>query len=176
MRDGDTLVDVARCAPETLRRLRRYRVAMVFQQFALLPTRTVGENVALGLELRGDPPDARARIVAEKLEMVGLGGWTHRPVGELSGGMDADILLMDEPFSALDAVIRRRLQDELRALHQRLGKTILFVTHDLAEAARLGDRIAVMHDGRIAQTGTLDQVLASPATDDVAQFLHEFHR
>jgi glycine betaine/proline transport system ATP-binding protein len=166
-----------------LRRIRRHRIAMVFQQFALLPTRTVGENVALGLELRGDPPDVRARVVADTLALVGLGDWANRDVRELSGGMqqrvglaralatDADILLMDEPFSALDAVIRRKLQDELRALQARLHKTILFVTHDLDEASWLGDRLAVMHDGRIVQVGTPAEVLQAPATPAVAELV-----
>jgi glycine betaine/proline transport system ATP-binding protein len=185
LRDGDDRVDVAHCPADTLRRLRRHRVAMVFQQFALLPTRTVAENVALGLELRGEPRLSRRRIVAEKLEMVGLSGWGDRPVRELSGGMqqrvgiaralatDADILLMDEPFSALDALIRRKLQDELRSLHRQVRKTILFVTHDLGEAVHLGDRISIMHDGRLAQTGTLEEILRAPADPDVAQFVDQ---
>ena len=185
VRDGDAQVDVAHCSAEALRDLRRHRIAMVFQQFALLPTRTVADNVALGLELRGEPRLSRRLIVEEKLEMVGLSGWGDRPVRELSGGMqqrvgiaralatDADILLMDEPFSALDALIRRKLQDELRALHQQVRKTIVFVTHDLAEAVHLGDRISVMHDGRLAQTGTLDEILQAPADPDVAQFVEQ---
>ena len=184
--DNGTAVDVARCSRETLRRLRRHRIAMVFQQFALLPTRTVAENVALGLELRGEPRLTRRRIVDEKLEMVGLAGWGDRPVRELSGGMqqrvgiaralatDADILLMDEPFSALDALIRRKLQDELRSLQRQVRKTILFVTHDLAEAAHLGDRISIMHDGRIAQTGTLEEILVAPVDPEVAAFVEHF--
>lgn len=184
--DGEARVDVARCSRETLRRLRRHDLAMVFQQFALLPSRSVADNVALGLELRGEPRAMRRRIVDEKLEMVGLAGWGDRPVHELSGGMqqrvgiaralatDATILLMDEPFSALDALIRRKLQDELRSLHRQVRKTILFVTHDLAEAAHLGDRISVMHDGRLAQTGTLEEILAAPADAEVATFLEQF--
>ncbi len=176
----DGPVDVAACRP------RRHRIAMVFQQFALLPGRTVAENVALGLELRGDPLPARRRIVSEKLELVGLAGWGDRDVRELSGGMqqrvgiaralatDADILLMDEPFSALDALIRRKLQEELRTLQQQVRKTVLFVTHDLDEAARLGDRISVMHDGRLVQSGTLDEILRTPADAATAAFVEHF--
>lgn len=182
----DGQVDVAACRTETLRHLRRHRIAMVFQQFALLPGRTVAENVALGLELRGEPLPARRRIVSEKLELVGLAGWGDRDVRELSGGMqqrvgiaralatDADILLMDEPFSALDALIRRKLQEELRTLQQQVRKTILFVTHDLDEAARLGDRISVMHDGRLVQSGTLDEILRTPADAATAAFVEHF--
>ncbi|BCS33154.1 hypothetical protein TBR22_A23810 [Luteitalea sp. TBR-22] len=181
--DGDSDVDVATCDQERLRQVRRRRVAMVFQQFALLPTRTVAENVALGLELRGDPPATRRAIVEEKLALVGLAGWGDRDVRELSGGMqqrvgiaralatDADVLLMDEPFSAVDALMRRKLQEELRALQQRVRKTILFVTHDLEEAALLGDRLSVMHDGRLVQSGTLDEVRAAPADPEVAAFV-----
>ena len=177
------VVDVATCGADTLRRLRLTRIAMVFQQFALIPSRTVRENVVLGLEFRGDSPAARNRVADEKLALVGLDGWADRHIGELSGGMqqrvglaralatDADILLMDEPFSALDAIIRRQLQDELLALQQRVHKTILFVTHDLDEAIRLGDRIAVMQDGRIVQAGTADQIRQAPASPYVADVM-----
>ena len=128
--------------------------------------RDTRQNVGLGLEFRGESLDARNRVADEKLALVGLSDWADRRIGELSGGMqqrvglaralatDADILLMDEPFSALDAVIRRKLQDELRALQAQVHKTILFVTHDIDEAMRLGDRIAVMQEGRIVQVGT----------------------
>ena len=185
VQDGDSRVDVAACSPETLRHLRRRRIAMVFQQFALLPSRTVSENVALGLELRGEPLPSLRRIVSEKLELVGLSGWGDRHVRELSGGMqqrvgiaralatDADILLMDEPFSALDALIRRKLQEELRELQQRVKKTIVFVTHDLEEAARLADRISVMHDGRLVQSGTLEEILNAPADPETAAFVDQ---
>lgn len=189
MADGpDAEVDVATCDAERLRHLRRRRVAMVFQQFALLPTRTVAENVALGLELRGDPPASRRAVVEEKLALVGLDGWGDRDVRELSGGMqqrvgiaralatEADVLLMDEPFSALDALIRRKLQDELRSLQQRVRKTIVFVTHDLEEAARLGDRLSVMHDGRLVQSGTLEELLAAPADPETAAFVDQLRR
>ncbi len=180
-------IDVARCSTEDLRRLRRERVAMVFQQFGLLPWRTVAENVGLGLELRGEPPAARQRIVAEQLELVGLAQWADRSVGELSGGMqqrvglarafatNAGILLMDEPFSALDPLIRDRLQDELLALQARVKKTILFVSHDLDEALRLGDRISIMRHGRIVQTGEAQDIVLRPADDYVAEFVRRMN-
>ena len=150
VRDGESSIDVATCDTLQMRRVRRERVAMVFQQFGLLPWRTVRENVGFGLELRGEGAAARKTIVDEKLELVGLSQWADRYVSELSGGMqqrvglarafatDADILLMDEPFSALDPLIRGKLQDELLALQERVKKTILFVSHDLDEALRLG--------------------------------------
>ena len=160
---------------------------MVFQQFGLLPWRTVEDNVGLGLELRGESADARRRIVAEKLELVGLTQWADRQVAELSGGMqqrvglarafatDADILLMDEPFSALDPLIRTKLQDELLALQERVKKTILFVSHDLDEALRLGDRISIMQNGRIVQTGTAQDIVLRPADDYVAEFVQHMN-
>src|SRR5437879_5761998 len=145
--DGDTIVDIGvNCDPATLRRIRRLRITMVFQQLGLLPWRTVRDNVGFGLELRGDPPEERRRIVDQQLALVGLSQWAERYCSELSGGMqqrvglarafatNADILLMDEPFSALDPLIRRKLQDELLALQERGRKTILFVSHDLDEA------------------------------------------
>lgn len=176
-------VDVVRARPDVLRELRRKRVAMVFQQFALLPWRSVAENVGFGLELAGTPKAERQRIVAEKLALVGLSDWADRPANALSGGMqqrvglaralatDADILLMDEPFSALDPLIRAKLQDELLDLQKRLRKTILFVSHDLDEALRLGDRIAVMEGGRIAQYGTPEEIVLSPANPYVRDFV-----
>ena len=180
-------IDVARCSAEDLRRLRRERIAMVFQQFGLLPWRTVAENVGLGLELRGETAAARRRIVAEQLELVGLSQWADRGVGELSGGMqqrvglarafatNAGILLMDEPFSALDPLIRDRLQDELLALQARVRKTILFVSHDLDEALRLGDRISIMRQGRIVQTGEAKDIVLRPADDYVAEFVRRMN-
>jgi glycine betaine/proline transport system ATP-binding protein len=181
--DGESSVDVARCDRQQLRRLRREKIAMVFQQFGLLPWRTVRENVGFGLELRGDASLARKAIVDEKLELVGLTQWAERHVGELSGGMqqrvglarafatDADILLMDEPFSALDPLIRAKLQDELLELQARVKKTILFVSHDLDEALRLGDRISIMQNGRIIQTGTAEEIVLTPADNYVAEFV-----
>ena len=163
VRDGEQMIDVANCDAVTLRRLRSDRIAMVFQQFALLPWRTVEENDGLGLELRGMARDQRRAIVAEKLELVGLAQWKDKYAHELSGGMqqrvglarafatDADILLMDEPFSALDPLIRTHLQDELLELQRRLKKTIIFVSHDLDEALKLGTDIAIMEGGRIVQ-------------------------
>ena len=182
--DGESVVDVgAGCDPATLRHIRRQRIAMVFQQFGLLPWRTVRDNVGFGLELRGDPPEKRRRIIDEQLELVGLAAWGKRYCSELSGGMqqrvglarafatDADILLMDEPFSALDPLIRRKLQDELLALQERVRKTILFVSHDLDEALKLGDRVTILEGGRIVQTGTGRDIVERPANDYVAEFV-----
>jgi glycine betaine/proline transport system ATP-binding protein len=182
--DGDAIVDVgANCDPATLRRIRRLRIAMVFQQFGLLPWRTVRENVGFGLELRGEPPEKRRRVIDAQLELVGLSQWGERYCSELSGGMqqrvglarafatDADILLMDEPFSALDPLIRRKLQDELLALQERVRKTILFVSHDLDEALKLGDQVTILEGGRIVQTGTGSDILEHPADEYVAEFV-----
>ena len=183
VRDGDSVIDVANCDVPQMRRLRRERVAMVFQQFGLLPWRTVRENVGFGLELRGEPAAAQRRIVDEKLELVGLSQWSERYVSELSGGMqqrvglarafatDADILLMDEPFSALDPLIRDKLQDELLLLQKDLQKTIIFVSHDLDEAMKLGNRIAILEGGRIVQCGRAEEILLTPANDYVAEFV-----
>jgi glycine betaine/proline transport system ATP-binding protein len=185
--DASGPIDVGHCGTEQLRRLRRERVAMVFQQFALLPWRTVADNVGLGLELRGEPEATRRKIVAEQLELVGLSSWADRDVGELSGGMQqrvglarafatkADILLMDEPFSALDPLIRDKLQDELLALQKSVKKTILFVSHDLDEALKLGDRISIMHHGRIVQTGSAQDIVLRPADDYVAEFVRHMN-
>src|SRR3954465_2302491 len=180
--DG-SVVDVARCSERTLREIRTRTVSMVFQQFGLLPWRTVRENAGFGLELRGVPARECNRIVDEKLEMVGLTRWADKRVHELSGGMqqrvglarafatDAEILLMDEPFSALDPLIRAKLQDELLDLQQRIHKTILFVSHDLDEGLKLGNRIAIMEGGRIVQAGTDEDILLRPANDYVAEFV-----
>ena len=185
--DANAPIDVGRCSVADLRRLRRERIAMVFQQFGLLPWRTVAENVGLGLELRGEPAASRQEIVARQLELVGLSQWADRSVGELSGGMqqrvglarafatNADILLMDEPFSALDPLIRDKLQDELLALQARVKKTILFVSHDLDEALRLGDRISIMRHGRIVQTGSAQDIVLRPADDYVAEFVRRMN-
>jgi glycine betaine/proline transport system ATP-binding protein len=187
VRDNDSTIDVATCDTAQLRRVRRERVAMVFQQFGLLPWRTVRENVGFGLELRGETLAARRTVVDEKLELVGLSQWAERHVGELSGGMqqrvglarafatDAEILLMDEPFSALDPLIRGKLQDELLALQERVKKTILFVSHDLDEALRLGDRISILQNGRIIQTGTAEDIVLAPADDYVAEFVRHMN-
>jgi glycine betaine/proline transport system ATP-binding protein len=180
---GGEVVDVARCDERTLRDIRTRTVSMVFQQFGLLPWRTVRENAGFGLELRGVPVRERNRIVDEKLEMVGLTQWAEKYVHELSGGMqqrvglarafatDADILLMDEPFSALDPLIRDKLQQELLDLQRRIRKTIIFVSHDLDEALKLGNRIAIMEGGRIVQAGTDEDILLRPANEYVAEFV-----
>ena len=180
-------VDVCTCDAATLRDLRSVGVAMVFQQFALLPWRSVRENVGMGLEFRGLGARDRARIVDEKLAMVGLERWADKHTHELSGGMqqrvglarafatDADILLMDEPFSALDPLIRARLQDELLELQARLKKTILFVSHDLDEAAKLGNRIVIMEGGRIVQAGTVADIVLRPADAYVTDFVRHMN-
>jgi glycine betaine/proline transport system ATP-binding protein len=187
VRDGESTIDVATCDTLQMRRLRRERVAMVFQQFGLLPWRTVRENVGFGLELRGEGSARRKVIVDEKLELVGLSQWAERYVSELSGGMqqrvglarafatDADILLMDEPFSALDPLIRGKLQGELLTLQERVKKTILFVSHDLDEALRLGDHISILQNGRIIQTGTAEDIVLAPADDYVAEFVRHMN-
>jgi glycine betaine/proline transport system ATP-binding protein len=176
-------IDVTRCDERTLRDLRTRAIAMVFQQFALLPWRTVRENVGLGLELRGMKPAERGKIVDEKLALVGLSGWGDKYSHELSGGMqqrvglarafatDADILLMDEPFSALDPLIRDKLQDELLDLQKTLKKTIVFVSHDLDEALKLGNTIAILEGGRVVQMGTAEDILLRPADAYVAEFV-----
>ena len=183
VQDGDGALDMAGCDSATLRRMRMERIAMVFQQFALLPWRTVHENVSFGLELRGGNRAERDAIVAEKLKLVDLDRWGDKFVHELSGGMqqrvglaralatDSDILLMDEPFSALDPLIREHLQDELLDLQRRLGKTILFVSHDLNEALKLGKHIAIMEAGRIVQFGEPEEIVLNPANAYVAEFI-----
>jgi len=164
-----------------------HTVSMVFQQFALLPWRTVADNVGFGLELAGVAEPERRKRVDEQLELVNLSQWADRKVGELSGGMQqrvglarafatgAPILLMDEPFSALDPLIRTRLQDELLEFQRRLKKTILFVSHDLDEAFRIGNRIAIMEGGRIVQCGTPQQIVQAPANQYVADFVQHMN-
>lgn len=181
--DGDWTCDVVNCSPNDLRRVRRECVSMVFQQFGLLPWRTVRDNVGLGLELAGMEPAARRARVDQELEMVGLADRADALVGELSGGMqqrvglarafatDAPILLMDEPFSALDPLIRTRLQDELLELQKQRGRTIIFVSHDLDEAFKIGNRIAIMEGGRIVQCGTPREIFTNPANGYVAEFV-----
>ncbi|MGU3575765.1 choline ABC transporter ATP-binding protein [Brucellaceae bacterium C25G] len=176
-------VDVVNADRKTLRHLRTEIVSMVFQQFSLLPWRSVVENVAFGLEINGVKKTERLELAHEQLELVGLQDWAHRKVSELSGGMQqrvglarafatgAPILLMDEPFSALDPLIRTRLQDELLLLQSRLKKTIVFVSHDLDEAMKLGNRIAIMDGGRIVQCGAPQDILLNPASQYVADFV-----
>jgi glycine betaine/proline transport system ATP-binding protein len=180
---GRGMVDVAKADRKTLRQLRTERVSMVFQQFGLLPWRTVAENVGFGLELSGMPASERKERVAAQLDTVGLTDWADRKVHELSGGMQqrvglarafatgAPILLMDEPFSALDPLIRTKLQDELIELQQRMKCTILFVSHDLEEAVKIGDKIAIMEGGRIIQAGKPEDIVLRPANDYVAEFV-----
>ena len=181
--DGEGMTDVSNCDAKTLRRMRLSRVAMVFQQFGLLPWRNVLDNVGLGLELAGMPDKEREEKARAQLDLVGLTDWADRKVGELSGGMqqrvglarafatEAPILLMDEPFSALDPLIRPRLQDELLELQRNLKRTIIFVSHDLDEAFKIGDRIAIMEGGRIVQCGTPQQIIREPADAYVEDFV-----
>ena len=171
-----------------LRDVRRSSVSMVFQHFALLPHRTVIDNVAYGLEVQGKGREERLARARTIIRMVGLDGWADSLPSELSGGMqqrvglgralaaDTDVLLMDEAFSALDPLIRREMQEQLIELQAELGKTIIFITHDLNEAMFLGDRIAVMRDGRIVQIGAPEEILTDPANDYVAQFVQDVDR
>jgi glycine betaine/proline transport system ATP-binding protein len=183
VRAGDEMVSVTHANAETLRGLRLSTIAMVFQQFGLLPWRSVRENVGLGLELAGQTPAQRRAKVDQQLELVNLTQWAERKVGELSGGMqqrvglarafatEAPILLMDEPFSALDPLIRAKLQDELLDLQTKLKRTIVFVSHDLDEAFKIGNRIALMEGGRLVQVGTAREIIANPVSDYVAEFV-----
>ena len=185
--DGQQMVDVTGADAPTLRRLRQHHVAMVFQQFGLLPWRSVRENVGLGLELAGLPKPERETRVQKQLDLVSLSDWADRKVGELSGGMqqrvglarafatDAPILLMDEPFSALDPLIRTKLQDELLELQQRLKRTILFVSHDLDEAFKLGNHISILEGGRIVQTGAPQDIFNDPRNEYVAEFVQHMN-
>ncbi|SMY08545.1 choline ABC transporter ATP-binding protein [Flavimaricola marinus] len=180
-KDGAT--SVTNADSRTLRQIRQKTVAMVFQQFGLLPWRTVRDNVALGLELAGLSKSERYARVNDELALVGLSDRAEALVGELSGGMqqrvglarafatDAPILLMDEPFSALDPLIRARLQDELLELQAKRNRTIIFVSHDLDEAFKIGNRIAIMEGGRIVQCGTPRDIFTAPANDYVAEFV-----
>ena len=176
-------VNVAVCKGRALRELRRGTLAMVFQQFGLLPWATVRENIGFGLAVRGESKALIDQQVQEQLSLVGLDAWADKAINTLSGGMqqrvglarafatDADILLMDEPFSALDPLIREHLQDELLILQKQLKKTILFVSHDLDEALKLGNQISIMDGGRIVQTGTADDIVFQPANDYVRRFV-----
>ncbi|MEU1042429.1 glycine betaine/L-proline ABC transporter ATP-binding protein [Streptomyces sp. NPDC005551] len=171
-----------------LRELRRHRAAMVFQHFGLLPHRSVLDNVAYGLEIQGVPRAERRERAAEVVAKVGLEGMEQRRPGQLSGGqqqrvglaralaVDPEVLLFDEPFSALDPLIRRDMQEEVIRLHREEGRTMVFITHDLNEALRLGDRIALMRDGRIVQLGTPEEIVGSPADDYVREFVRDVPR
>ena len=183
VKEGDTMIDVVSCTEDILRRVRQHQVAMVFQQFALLPWRTVAENVGFGLELSGVADAERKERVAKQLQLVGLDQWAGKYAHELSGGMqqrvglarafatEAPILLMDEPFSALDPLIRTKLQDELLQLQKKLKKTIIFVSHDLEEALKIGNRITIMEGGRIVQSGAPEDIVLRPANDYVREFI-----
>ncbi|EGR0932880.1 choline ABC transporter ATP-binding protein [Vibrio parahaemolyticus] len=183
IQDGDDMVELANCNEQTLRHLRTHRVSMVFQKFALMPWLTVLDNVAFGLEMQGIGKAERRAKAREQLEMVGLSEWESKFPHELSGGMqqrvglarafamDTDILLMDEPFSALDPLIRAQLQDELILLQEKLNKTILFVSHDLDEALKIGNNIAIMESGKLIQHGKPEQIILAPETDYVADFV-----
>ncbi len=184
--DGHILLDgndVATASSEELREMRRKKMGMVFQNFALIPHRTVLDNVAYGLEIQGVSKEERYAKANEAIETVGLKGYEDSRTSQLSGGMqqrvglaralatDPDILLMDEAFSALDPLIRSEMQDELLALEDKMQKTIVFVSHDLDEALKLGDRIMIMNDGKIAQIGTAEDILTEPADDYVSKFV-----
>ncbi len=183
---GEVLVkgkDIAKLDGVALREVRAKHIGMVFQSVALLPHRTVLENAAFGLEVQGVGKPKRHAVAEQALAKVGLSDWAARYPDELSGGMqqrvglaraitsDPEIILMDEPFSALDPLIRRQLQDEFRKLTKSLGKSAVFITHDLEEAIRIGDRIAIMKDGMIIQEGTAEDIVLSPADDYVAEFV-----
>src|SRR5699024_6264091 len=185
---GDIWVNnknVAKMNKEELRTLRRKEMSMVFQNFALLPHKTILQNAEYGLEIQGISKEERTQSATESLELVGLGGYLDKYPTELYGGMqqrvglaralanDPNILLMDEAFSALDPLIRKDMQDELMDLQQSVHKTIIFITHDLDEALRLGDRIAIMKDGEKAQIGTAEEILMDPANDYVERFVED---
>jgi glycine betaine/proline transport system ATP-binding protein len=175
--------DVMALSPQALRQYRNEHIAMVFQNFALMPHRSVLENIAVPLEIRGISKNQRLEIAHKYLSMVELGAWGNKFAHELSGGMqqrvglaralasDPEILLMDEPFSALDPLIRRQLQDEFMKLSSVMKKTTVFITHDLDEAVRIGDRIAIMRDGRVVQIGTPEDIVMNPADDYVSEFV-----
>jgi glycine betaine/proline transport system ATP-binding protein len=183
--DGENLAGMDK---KSLRRVRREKLSMVFQKFALFPFRTILENAEYGLEIQDVPKEERQKKATEALEMVGLGGYIHQKPNQLSGGMqqrvglaralanDPEVLLMDEAFSALDPLIRKEMQDELLDLQTTMKKTILFITHDLDEALRLGDRIALMKDGSIVQIGTPEEILVNPANDYVEKFVEDVDR
>lgn len=178
-------IDVTALDTNELINFRREKIAMVFQHYGLLPHRTVIENVAFGLKIRGESKEDRRKKATEVLETVGLDGWQDYYPAELSGGMrqrvgiaralsnDPPILLMDEPTSGLDPLIRRELQEELLHLQEKMEKTTAYITHDLDEALRLGDRLAVMKAGRFVQAGTPKEVLQNPADDYVARFVQD---
>ena len=180
--------DITAASDKELLEMRRREIAMVFQNFGLLPHRSVLSNIAFGLELQGVPKQEREKKAMKSMEIVGLKGHQNQMVGQLSGGMqqrvglaralanDPEILLMDEAFSALDPLIRVQMQDEMLALQSKMKKTIVFITHDLSEAIKLGDRIAIMRDGEVVQVGTSEEILTEPANDYVARFVENVDR
>ncbi|MCY8786102.1 glycine/proline betaine ABC transporter ATP-binding protein OpuAA [Bacillus spizizenii] len=180
--DGDMITNMSK---DQLREVRRKKISMVFQKFALFPHRTILENTEYGLELQGVDKQERQQKALESLKLVGLEGFEQQYPDQLSGGMqqrvglaraltnNPDILLMDEAFSALDPLIRKDMQDELLDLHENVGKTIIFITHDLDEALRIGDRIALMKDGNIVQIGTPEEILMSPSNEYVEKFVED---
>lgn len=177
--------DILKASPARLRELRRTRFSMVFQHFGLLPHRRVIDNIAYSLEVNGVKRDLRHKRANEVIELVGLHGYANHYPEQLSGGMqqrvglaralavDPEVMLLDEPFSALDPLIRRDMQNEFKRLHRDLGKTMVFITHDLAEALKLGDRIAIMRDGAVVQMGTPAEVVSNPADEYVADFVRD---
>ena len=183
--DGD---DICGYSQAQLIEFRRQKTAMVFQQYGLLPHRNVLDNVAVGLEIRGIDKPTRYRMATETIETVGLKGWENYRPHEMSGGMqqrvglaralavDPDVLLMDEPFSGLDPLIRREMQDELVSLQTELHKTIVFITHDLDEALKIGDRVAIMRDGQIVQQGSPEEIVTLPSDDYVTDFVQDVSR
>ncbi|WP_407271682.1 glycine betaine/L-proline ABC transporter ATP-binding protein [Radiobacillus sp. PE A8.2] len=189
--EGSVFVDgenLAKMDKQNLRRVRRQKLSMVFQRFALFPHRTILENAEFGLEIQGIEQEQRSKKAKESLELVGLGNYIHQYPSQLSGGMqqrvglaralanDPEVLLMDEAFSALDPLIRKDMQDELLELQESMKKTIIFITHDLDEALRIGDRIALMKDGNIVQIGTPEDILVNPANDYVEKFVEDVDR
>ncbi len=180
--------DIIQTNDSELREIRRKKMTMVFQHFGLLPHRTVSSNVGFGLEIQGIDEETRIKKAYDTIETVGLKGYEEQMTGQLSGGMqqrvglaralatDPEVLLMDEAFSALDPLIRNNMQDELLLLQEKVQKTILFITHDLDEALKLGDRIAIMKDGKIAQIGTPEEILTNPADDYVRAFVENVDR
>lgn len=189
--EGNILIDeqdLATMDKKSLRNVRREKLSMVFQKFALFPHRTILQNAEFGLEIQNVAKEEREKKAKEALEMVGLGEYIHQTPGQLSGGMqqrvglaralanDPEVLLMDEAFSALDPLIRKEMQDELIDLQSTMKKTIVFITHDLDEALRLGDRIALMKDGSIVQIGTPEEILVNPANDYVEKFVEDVDR
>lgn len=183
--DGENIVKYDK---NQIKDMRQQKIAMVFQHFGLLTHKTVLANVEYGLEVRGVDPEERRKIAMENIETVGLGGWEDMYPGELSGGMqqrvglaralanDPDILLMDEPFSALDPLIRREMQMELLSLQSKLQKTIVFITHDINEAFKLGDRVAVMKDAKIVQIGTPEEIIEFPSNEYIEDFVKDIDR